>query len=35
MYFCALNTPYMSTDMYTAPLSKVNDGENDIVYLTF
>ena len=35
MYFCALNTPFISTDMYTAPLSKVNDGENDIVYLTF
>ena len=35
MYFVAQNTPWLGDKFHTHPLSKINDGQNDIVYLTF
>ena len=35
MHFLACNTPWIGDKFNNSPLSKINDGQNDIVFLTF
>ena len=34
LYFIATNCPWLSYDFHGTPLSKINDGQNDILYLS-
>ena len=35
MHFIACNTPFVASDFNIAPLSNVDDGQNDIVMINF
>ena len=35
MLFCANNIPWAGYQYHSHPLSKINDGQNDIIYTTF
>ena len=35
VHFIACNTPFVASDFEMCPLSQINDGQNDIVFMTF